>query len=606
MKPSQLSWFLLTTSLTCASAQTADWTPIPPTTRQQTVRPYPIPADSPTIYPYAISNFAAFGYSKWQTGPGVDEGQRLNLMPDGYPGATNATRLLHFFAVSDIHITDKESPVQAIAYGYQGGNSSAYSPVMLYTPQVLDAAIRTVNGLHRQTPFDFGLFVGDASNGSQYNELRWYIDVIDGRRITPSSGTNAGADTIDYQKPFQAAGLNASIPWYQTLGNHDHMWLGSHPINEYFRETYTNDTILLMGDLYTEGVDSRTTFMGSIDGRTPYGDILGVGPVANFVTNGVTNAPHVLAADPSRYPLKVSEWINEFFTTTSQPAGHGFARTNAATSFASYTVEPKTNAPIKLIVLDDTQTDAHFALHMQGYLDEERFAWLTNELNQGQAEDKLMIISAHLPIALVGYGGTNSPITSTQLLAKLHEYPNLLLWVAGHRHRNAITPHMGANPAHPEDNFWEVETASLRDFPQQFRTFEILRNTDNSISILATCVDPQVKAGEPAAISRGYAVAAARIFTNPCPNWVDTNAYATNAELVKLLSPAMQKKIANYGGTLAHPVAVDRTPTGVLVSFKGKLQSADTLAGPWREVSEATTPYTVSASAGAKYYRAIE
>ena len=52
---------------------------------------------------------------------------------------------------------------------------------MPYTTQVLDAAIQTVNALHAQAPFDFGLSLGDAANSTSYNELRWYIDVIDGQ-----------------------------------------------------------------------------------------------------------------------------------------------------------------------------------------------------------------------------------------------------------------------------------------------------------------------------------------------------------------------------------------------------------------------------------------
>ena len=77
----------------------------------------------------------------------------------------------------------------------------------------------------------------------------------------------------------------------------------------------------------------------------------------------------------------------------------------------------------------------------------------------------------------------------------LHAYPNLILWIAGHRHINTVTA-QPYNPAdfkdHPERSFWEVETASLRDFPQQLRTFEIRRNADNTISILTTDVDPAV------------------------------------------------------------------------------------------------------------------
>src|SRR4029077_10745128 len=93
------------------------------------------------------------------------------------------------------------------------------------------AAIQTMNALHAKTPFDFGISLGDACNSTQYNELRWYIDVIDGKVIHPSSGAHAGAATVDYQKPYRAAGLNPAIPWYQVLGNHDHFLIGSIPVD---------------------------------------------------------------------------------------------------------------------------------------------------------------------------------------------------------------------------------------------------------------------------------------------------------------------------------------------------------------------------------------
>src|ERR1035437_7403920 len=194
-------------------------------TRQRTITPVAVTnAPVPPIYPSAVSNYVVYGYSFWQWGSGENEGQQLTNMPAGCTGATNAARLLSFLSISDAHITDKESPAQAIYFSYQGTNGSmpaCYSPVMLYSTQVLDDAIRTANAVNRLLPFDFAISLGDDANGPQYNELRWYIDVMDGKYITPSSGTNAGAGTIDYQKPFQAAGLDPAIPWYAVLGNHD-------------------------------------------------------------------------------------------------------------------------------------------------------------------------------------------------------------------------------------------------------------------------------------------------------------------------------------------------------------------------------------------------
>jgi len=115
---------------------------------------------------------------------------------------------------------------------------------------------------------------------------------------------------------------------------------------------------------------------------------------------------------------------------------------------------------------------------------------------------------------------------------------------------NVVTPQPSLDPAHPENGFWEVETPSLRDFPRQFRTWDIRRNSDNSISILTTDVDPQVESNSPAWKSLGYGIGAIRIYGDiPL---TDTSSHTYNAELVKKLTPAMQAKIARYGSPLQH------------------------------------------------------
>ena len=138
-----------------------------------------------------------------------------------------------------------------------------------------------------------------------------------------------------------------------------------------------------------------------------------------------------------------------------------------------------------------------------------------------------------------------APISEAQLISKLHEYPNLILWIAGHRHLNIVTALKSPDAARPELGFWEVETASLRDFPQQLRTFEIVLNSDNTVSIFVTDVDPAVREGSLAAISRSYAAATRQIF-NMTPDPMSTGSY--DAELVKQLTPEMQAKLSVVGG----------------------------------------------------------
>ncbi|HOT98843.1 MAG TPA: TIGR03768 family metallophosphoesterase [bacterium] len=538
------------------------------TTAQRTIVPGPTPTTAINLW--EISKYDQYGYGNWTYGPGLAYDKRLDLMPKTYSdsGITRRALLSNFFTISDIHITDKESPNQLIYIQRLHPNlpvgASIYSGIMLYTTHVLDAAIQTANALHKQKPLDFGLSLGDACNTAQYNETRWYIDVIDGKVITPSSGAHLGAKTIDYQKPYKAAGLNKTIPWYQTLGNHDHFWMGSIPVDyglrKDLRQSYISDEVFATGDVLSDPrkINSRDYYVGVLDGSTPYGDIIHAGPVGDF-----KSVPKV-AADPDRRSLLRTEWMQEFFKTSSTPAGHGFNMTDAKEGFACYSFVPKPNVPLKVIVLDNTQKEdsGSIDIHGHGFLDARRWAWLKKELADGTAAGQLMIIAAHVPIG-VEVTAPNSEMgwwtdpqnaaTLPGLIAELQSHPNLIMWMAGHRHLSTVKAFVSPDPTQPEKGFWHVETPSLRDFPQQFRTFEIYLNSDATISIVTTDVDPAVQEGTPAATSRKYAIAATQIVKtwDTTTKWNPTNdptvkpmpTGSYNAELMIPLSPAMKAKL---------------------------------------------------------------
>jgi len=613
-------------------------------TRQSTIRPRAVPPGTQEITASNVVNYATYGYSAWDWGVGADEGQKFNLMPEGYSSATNVARLLSFFSISDIHLTDKESPAQVPYLGWTATftnagpgnlNPSAYSPVILDTTFRLDSAIRTINAVNQLTPFHFGIELGDVCNAGQYNELHWFLDVMDGKWIIPSSGNHAGAETIDYQKPFQAAGLDSSIPWYAVAGNHDLMWMGIGYPSSKVQAALVGSNILNRSSQNSPlivGADGSGMYVGTVDGSTPYGDVIKFG-----ATNLYDKTP-VVATDQNRHFTNPDitwskNFVSEFTNSTSLPAGHGFNLSQTGSLAACYWFLPKADIPIKVIVLDTAcKLDIpgkYASFYGAGWVDSARYTWLTNELNEGQVNDQLMIIACHVPIKpMASLSDTNrvemfyvsdNPTpglsepptnfpgckTEDELIASLHDYPNLIMVIAGHRHVNVVTPFPSPNPANPEKGFWEIETPSMRDFPQQFRTYEILRNTDNSISILTTDVDPVRVPGTPSWKSLGYAIGARRLYGLAPLD--DTSSQTYNAELVVALTPKMQSVIASSGSTLGHQVSIDCNVTNLTVNFLGTLKTTDNLSQTWTDVTN-ISPYIVSEPTmeTTHYYRAVE
>ena len=144
---------------------------------QRTITPGATPATAINLW--EISKYSQYGYGNWTYGAGLPYDKRFDIMPAAYSGSavTKNKKLLNFFTISDIHITDKESPNQLIylqrLHPTLPVGGSLYSGIMMYTTHVLDAAVQTVNALHNKdnkaNPFDFGISLGDTCNSTQYN-----------------------------------------------------------------------------------------------------------------------------------------------------------------------------------------------------------------------------------------------------------------------------------------------------------------------------------------------------------------------------------------------------------------------------------------------------
>ena len=80
------------------------------------------------------------------------------------------------------------------------------------------------------------------------------------------------------------------------------------------------------------------------------------------------------------------------------------------------------------------------------------------------------------------------------MLALLHRFSNVVLWLNGHTHTNAVRAH--SDPDDPARGFWEVTTCAIMDWPCQARLIEII-DCGSHLSIVCTMVDHDTPARAP-------------------------------------------------------------------------------------------------------------
>jgi hypothetical protein len=64
------------------------------------------------------------------------------------------------------------------------------------------------------------------------------------------------------------------------------------------------------------------------------------------------------------------------------------------------------------------------------------------------------------------------------------KYPNVIAYVAGHTHANRVDLFRKGR-----GGFWQINTASHIDWPQQSRLIEVMDNRDGTLSLFSTILD---------------------------------------------------------------------------------------------------------------------
>ena len=441
----------------------------------------------------------------------------------GRKRASTRKGLLAFAHLTDVHIVDAQSPLRVEWLDRyedqdQAGDpapglfSSAFRPQETLTAQVAEAMVRAINrarvGPVTGLPLSFALQTGDNSDNSQHNEIRWNIDLLDGSRVRPDSGattryegvmdtnptyydthywhpegTPTGAQDDEphtrygfprvhgllsaSRRPFEAAGLD--IPWVTAFGNHDGLVQGNFP------HTIPLSTV----------ATGNLKLVSPPAGFTP-ADLLNAlrGNYASFL-QGLAATPSVrtVTPDAGRRILTRAEIVEAHFHTSGTPVGHGFTSANRAAGTAYYHFD---RGIVRFVVLDTVNPNGE----ADGSLDQAQFDWLATTL--AASTHRVVVITSHHTIdtltnPLVGTGGdTQQRVLGDEVETLVLQHPQVVAWVNGHTHRNQIWAHK-----QPDGNggFWEINTASHVDFPQQSRLVEVADNRDGTMSIFTTMLD---------------------------------------------------------------------------------------------------------------------
>ena len=474
------------------------------------------------------------------------DGQPLVLREElcrANPNRTNTrTTLAAFGHITDTHILDPTSPAHTTLTFLKKPAALAqkkthyFRPQDTLTVQVMDAMVRKLNdvkaGPVTGRPFDFYVSTGDSSDNRGANEVHAFIDVMNGIKTSafgfpgkstsmqspielpqdfarfiwqpvPSkvaTGSRVWQETHGFpvakhlldnaSEPVATAG--ATVPWFSGFGNHDQLAHGGAseletPIENFYAALAVSDKLIM-------GLPKGSTY-------ADFEKKLNTSTQPQIKELLKTMPGRTVAASAERRPLTKTEFMSAHWISPGPcgPVGHGFTAENIRKGTAYYSFQLAKG--IIGLMLDTTDPTGGG----KGSIASEQAAWLEEELTkvssvsfskdgrriEKDVENQMVVLFSHHPS--VSFGPLRTPTHDSSAInnpksvyALLGRFPNVVLWLNGHYHNNHVWPRKSTRGNHA---FWEINTASHIDFPQQARTVEIIDNNDGTLSIAGIMVD---------------------------------------------------------------------------------------------------------------------